>query len=353
MKILLLSNLYPTKDFPYYGTFVKNFYEGLIKRNIKVEKVTLKKTNKKIKKLINYFKFFIDSIFKLFKGSYDIIYIHYVSHSGLPLLFYRPKNKMVVCNIHGTDLLPKKHKRIKKYLCVKILNKSDLIVVPSNYYYEIINKNEKIKNKNIIISPSGGIDSRIFYDMNNRSNEKINIGYVSRIEPDKGWDTFIDAIAKLNKENYQFFLVGEGSQRPEMDMLIAKYDFGDSLTVLPLLNQHELNEYFNKMNIFVFPSRSESESLGLVGLEAMAAGTILIGANNGGIATYLKNEKNGFIFDKNSSNDLASKIEYVSKLNLDEILKIKKNAKATAVIEYGSEQIMDNLIKVLKNDFKK
>lgn len=43
MKILLISNLYPSRTFPNYGTFVKNFCDQLDQLNISYKKVVLKK----------------------------------------------------------------------------------------------------------------------------------------------------------------------------------------------------------------------------------------------------------------------------------------------------------------------
>ena len=48
MKILLISNMYPSNEFPSYGIFVKNFELGLMDKNVNIEKLVLKKEIKKI-----------------------------------------------------------------------------------------------------------------------------------------------------------------------------------------------------------------------------------------------------------------------------------------------------------------
>ena len=48
--------------------------------------------------------------------------------------------------------------------------------------------------------------------------------------------------------------------------------------------------------------------MGLVGLEAMAASTPVIGSNIGGIATYINDGENGFLFEPKNSMELANNI---------------------------------------------
>jgi len=88
MKILLISNMYPSKDHPFYGIFVKNFENQLIAEGFEFEKAVIKGRGKtKIEKLKKYFKFFID-VFRALKGdNYDLIYVHYAEHSLIPLVF--------------------------------------------------------------------------------------------------------------------------------------------------------------------------------------------------------------------------------------------------------------------------
>src|SRR5690625_3290193 len=110
MRILLISNMYPSKQAPYYGTFVKSFVEGLEnQRGVNIDKVVVTKKSKKIKSLVAYLFFFSKILFKINfkKKNYDIIYIHYVKQSLLPfLLVNRKKLPPLVLNAHGSDVFP-------------------------------------------------------------------------------------------------------------------------------------------------------------------------------------------------------------------------------------------------------
>jgi len=74
---------------------------------------------------------------------------------------------------------------------------------------------------------------------------------------------------------------------------------------LKKMDQSELRILYNIASIFIFPSRDEP--LGLVGLEAIACGTPVIGSNIGGIPEYI-NKNNGMLFEVNKSKELAERI---------------------------------------------
>ena len=65
---------------------------------------------------IIYFRFYLRSIIKLMFSDYEYVYVHYVSHSSLPVLFVSKIKKMsVIANVHGNDIVPETDND-KKYL---------------------------------------------------------------------------------------------------------------------------------------------------------------------------------------------------------------------------------------------
>ena len=57
----------------------------------------------------------------------------------------------------------------------------------------------------------------------------------------------------------------------------------------------------------MFPSK-RNESLGLVGVEALACGVPVIGSNIGGIPGFIEEGKNGFLFDPDNEHSLVEKV---------------------------------------------
>lgn len=82
--------------------------------------------------------------------------------------------------------------------------------------------------------------------------------------------------------------------------------FEDTPTVFTgFLDGEALSRAYASSDIFIFPS--QSETLGLVALESMAAGTPVIGARAGGITELIEEGKNGYFFKPGSVRDLCEK----------------------------------------------
>lgn len=76
------------------------------------------------------------------------------------------------------------------------------------------------------------------------------------------------------------------------------------------LQGEELSQAYGSGDVFVMPS--ESETLGLVVLEAMSSGVPVVGARAGGIPDIIPRDdegKTGFLFDPGDVEDCLSKLE--------------------------------------------
>lgn len=364
MKILIVSNMYPDKNNPSYGVFVKRFCNQIEKIGIDYDKSVMYKENSKLKKLIRYIMFYIITILKIMFKRYDLVYIHYASHSGLPVLLMRKiKHFKIYTNVHGSDVVPENSKQekfqkfTKKLMCI-----SDKIIVPSEYFKDYIIKKYLIEEQDIYIYPSAGINPQVFYkydkikkneikmNLKISNNNEIIIGFVGRIAYGKGWDTFIKALNDLNIKlpdlRFKAIIVGEGSEEKKLNYLITNTNLDDRVVRLGLLSQEKLADIYNCLSIFIFPTEREGESLGLVALEAMACGVPAIASDFAAPKYYIKDELNGYKFTVKEFKDLSAKIEKYIFLTEDEKYILSRNAHVTA-----SEYFEDNLLEKLKKIF--
>ena len=360
-KILLVSNMYPSKKYKHYGSFVKNTKELLEENNFIVDKVTISKHDNKIIKLFSYIYLHSYTFIKGIFNNYDYIYVHFVSHSsfGASLLKSTSKGTKLVLNAHGNDIVSddgniKNINRSKKYL-----KKADIIVVPSKYFKDVVISDYNIDDSKIFIYPSGGVNTSKFINIDmkkakreaNLSPEYNYIGYVSRIEKDKGYDTFLNAISILMKEKefkkYRFLIIGSGSEKDKFDKIVNDLSIKEYIEERGFVSQDELINIYNSLDIFVFPTYRKSESLGLVGLEAMACETLVIASNNYGPTDYLVDNVNGKFFNPKDPIDLVNKIKEMKNLSNQEIKKIKKNSRETA-IKYDVKNTKNLILKVFK-----
>lgn len=316
-NILLVSNMYPTKKHPVFGVFVKNTEILLNSLNL----ITKKKSviygrNSGLKKIISYAKLYLKTFFYSFDKSIDIVLAHFPLQVSPVLLFLSYViNKKIVLNIHGSEL--NKSSIFSTYF-TKLLGRSDLIIVPSNYYKSrLIEEYSAVANK-IYVFPSGGVNFSVFKPLEKQPlREKYNLlpngiycSYISTIIEQKGWKVFFDASLIICEKDSEilFLVVGNGPDEKEFkekvisNNLSHRYKFFDRQAQLDLVN------FYNCSDVFIFPTYRKEESLGLVGLEALACGIPVIGSKIGAITDYVIDKENGYLFKPKDAEDLAVQI---------------------------------------------
>lgn len=355
-KILIISNMYPSKKYKHYGVFVENTAKILKQNGYKVTVSALKKKDTKITKLLGYSWFYLKAILTAVFGHYDYLYAHYISHCALLIKIIKkikPGIKVIV-NVHGNDVVPE-NKHDEKFIPMvkEVLPMIDMCITPSKYFQDIMINQYHLSKDIVRVFPSGGVDQRVFKHFDHSKTlfdldeKKTVIGYVGRYEIRKGWEIFLKAINLLeHRDQYQFVMVGTGDEEHQADQMIEKYNL--NIKKLHMLNQKDLAKLYSAIDIFCFPTYRKSESLGLVGLEAMACGAITIASNMAGPTSYIVDKENGFFFEPCNPEDLKKKIEYVLQLSQSEKEEIKNNAYQT-VKQYDINQISGILIDIFES----
>ena len=111
--------------------------------------------------------------------------------------------------------------------------------------------------------------------------------------------------------------------------------------------QEELVYLYNSLEFFCFPTYRRSESLGLVGIEAMSCGQIVIASNIAGPKDYINDEVNGYLFKPNNEEDLSRKIIKVLNLPDSKKMEIIQEAIKTSN-RYEQEKTKEQLINIFQ-----
>ena len=355
MRLFLISNMFPSNTDPLFGIFVQNFKIELEKQGIVFSKTVLikGKAQTPLKKIIKYCIHYIKIVLRFFSYKYDLIYIHYLTHHIPILIFLTPfMFKPLVVNVHGSDIMELQNKNVLNYFAKIILKKVDLIVVPTSYFKELImDKYSFIDSNKIFISPSGGIDSDKFYPKPIVSNKSIlTLGFVSRFIEEKGWRTFLDALILIKKKGISFraIIVGKGPDKEKILQYITHNNLKKEIDFKGLIQQEYLVDIYNNLNLYIFPTYREAESLGLTGLEAMSCGVPVIGCNIAGPSTYIKDEFNGYFFTLKDSTSLYNNILKYYNLSQKQKAQLSLNALKTAEA-YNKEIVAEKLIARLQD----
>jgi D-inositol-3-phosphate glycosyltransferase len=133
--------------------------------------------------------------------------------------------------------------------------------------------------------------------------------FVGRIQPLKGPDVAIRALAALGRPDAQLAIVGGSSgrngdvQASEAHALVDELGLHDQVHFIEPKPHHILSTWYRAADIVLVPSRSES--FGLVALEAAACGVPVVASAVGGLLSLVDDGETGFLIEGRKPADYA------------------------------------------------
>ena len=126
--------------------------------------------------------------------------------------------------------------------------------------------------------------------------------FVGRIQPLKGADVALRALAELKGIPESFLVVIGGPSGPQgeeemerLRRLARQLGLEDRVSFLPPQPHEMLSTFYRSADVCLVPSRSES--FGLVALEAAACGIPVVASAVGGLRTIVEDGDTGFLID--------------------------------------------------------
>lgn len=137
---------------------------------------------------------------------------------------------------------------------------------------------------------------------------KQNILFLGRFEKRKGAKYLLRAIPAIREyqPNTRFIFVGEGRLRPGFQRFVERHGWQDVVFTGYVPNEDKAR-YFASADVFCAPATG-GESLGIVLLEAMAAGKPIVASDISGYATVITNGADGLLTPPRNSEELATAI---------------------------------------------
>lgn len=134
--------------------------------------------------------------------------------------------------------------------------------------------------------------------MGQHSDSDSLLLYVGRLSAEKQIERIRPVLDAMPQT--RLALVGDGPHRQQLEKVFA----GSATTFLGYMAGEELASAYASADAFLF--HSSTETLGLVLLEAMAAGCPVVGANRGGIPDIVTDGVNGCLYDPDEPSSLAA-----------------------------------------------
>ena len=219
-----------------------------------------------------------------------------------------------------------------------------------------------VNPKDIIIIPNGTdinkfnpekVDCRKVRHEFSIASDEIVIGMLARFTPGKGHEEFLWAAKELNKEykNLRYLIVGEASmgETKYADNIKKLADEYDLKNLIFTGYRADTPEIFAALDIFAFPSHSESFGIALV--EAMAMKKPAVCSNAEGVLDIAVNNQTAYLFENKNASDLKSKLKMLIKSGETRI-SFGENARKRVVQNFDIEIITNKVVNIYREEIR-
>lgn len=174
-----------------------------------------------------------------------------------------------------------------------------------------------VKREDVEICPNGIPESLDYEPKAERNNAVPHILFLSNLIESKGVIVLLDALKILKEKGYSFVCDFVGGETAEIDAARFNNEVEQrGLSEVAIYHGRKYGDekraYFEKADIFAFPSYYHNETFGLVNLEAMEHKLPVVSTNEGGIPDVVRDGMNGLTCDvqsgRVSAEELANKI---------------------------------------------
>lgn len=218
------------------------------------------------------------------KLDYDIV----VAHMPSGILFAKKLGLPFVASVHNSDLEiltnPVYSFYFKKRLKAALYKAKAVFCRSFVIQKRLLEIMPELKVKTYT-APSGVDEKLIIRREPLQDKKNIKVLTCAKLIKRKNIDKVIEAVKGL--ENFSLTVIGEGPEEKYLKSLDKNVTFTGHLP------QHEVYEKMRQSDIFVLPS--VGETFGMVYLEAMASGCIVVGTKDDGIDGIIKDGENGFL----------------------------------------------------------
>lgn len=376
MKIFLIARGYPTKQDPTWGCFEKDQAEALAKLG---HQVTILSVDTRLRfywrewgvrhqvhgkiATVNIFLFPIALVFFLPErikeiirawqmdliyqqaeqhyGKPDVIYSHYLHNTLKAIPLKKKYNIPLVAIEHWSQLA---HTHIPKttiQLAKRVYSSVDQLLSVSSALQDNIRR--QIGYDSLVVP---NMVSQEFYYTTSTPKNNLTLVTVGRLVSEKHFDQLIKAVAHIS-EPLQLKIIGDGKEKENLYKLINELQLQEKVFLCGYKTKEEIVVLLQQSDIFVLPS--QSETFGVVYIEALACGLPIIATDCGGPRDIVT-PMNGLLVPINNQQRLEKAITHmIHNLHLYD----KKLIAQDCQNRFSSENVAKHILKILENTIQK
>lgn len=171
--------------------------------------------------------------------------------------------------------------------------KASVIIVPGESIKKLF-QSYGLKNK-IKVLPTG-IKTEIL--RKHKINKVKKILHVGRLCGHKRIETVLEAFKEISEKiNAKLIITSDGPYRKELEKISKDLGIDKKVVFTGYVSNEKLLDLYSSSDVFV--SASDTETQGIVVLEAFSCGCPVVVRDALGLKDLVKNEKNGFLFKDN------------------------------------------------------
>ncbi len=282
------------------------------------------------------------------KEKIDIIYLHHVLPIGyVAWLVKKVKKIPFVIFSHGTDIEYATHSSWKRKMLQLVTEEAEQVVFNSeSLKRRLLKVLPGLEDKSKVVYPC---PEKMFYDpLTEEEISKLNSQYalegkkvmlsVARLDEGKGLTHLIRMLPKVVEKvpNLVWFVVGDGPKKNFLVKEIQKHSLQNVVRFVGNVPHEDIKKFYYLADLFVLlthPDEGREEGLGLVFLEAAAAGLPVVAGKSGGVEEAVIDTQTGIIVDiykgdeivVNSIIEMLENEEYAKRLAENAKARVKAN----------------------------
>ena len=252
------------------------------------------------------------------------------------------QNRRMIIHVHGGALLTaKKIPYVQKKLLKRFFSLDIPFIVLSENERETVMKKFGAQKVEVLPNCVDLTDAQQQKRSIKREDEPLTLGYLGRIEPNKGMTELLFACQQLKKEKVPYKLEMAGKEEHGDDYLKAfDRELRGDFRYDGVVAGKEKADFFRRTDIFVMPTYFEGLPMSL--LECMSYGIVPVVTPVGSIPTVVEDGKNGLLIKKKSTDAI---VKAIKQLNEDRSLlyTLGQKARETIFNNFSTERYIKHL----------
>ncbi|WP_373056900.1 glycosyltransferase family 4 protein [Zunongwangia sp. H14] len=275
----------------------------------------------------------LDNIIK----DYDLVLIFAHLHT------LRTREIIEIAYAYNIPILFRTTGEIKEGLNLAHLKKVSIYI---HHSYKNANKlHHSLIDNNFTIIDQTAMNEEELLKIKMQTTKPKNFTVLARLSPEKNIINLIRFFTKFSFPDDKLTIVGEGPLLPEIIQLTANYK---NIIITGAIDNSKISKVYKESDCIIIPSITEAGPL--VGIEAMAAGKLILSTEVGAMKERLKTTYNNFWFQADNEKSFGIEYKKIKILETNELLRIRERNRKVYLENYSKQKIIDKYIAEVKRN---